>query len=206
MSRFEDIELAEHAGHGLGERAAPFAALADARLDALLAAGLREELPSFAPADPVVVDAAFAALETHLAKRPLFLEWGAAAGLVTGLAALRGWRAHGIEIVPRLADAAREVLAAADVHAEICAGSFVPDGFDPDPETMETERSTIAEGADAYDDLGRDLDEFEVVYAYPWPGAEGFFDDLFEQYAAAGTIFVTYHGLDGVRARRLHAD
>ncbi len=36
----------------------------------------------------------------------------------------------------------------------------------------------------AYDDLGLDVDEFDVIFAYPWPGEEDVVIDPFDRYAA----------------------
>ena len=45
-------------------------------------------------------------------------------------------------------------------------------------------------------------DDLDVVYAYPWPDEEAVTAELFERYAGTGAILLTYHGGDGIRARR----
>ena len=199
MTVLRELPLDGADAHVLGPRAAAWAQACDARLDELLAGGLRERLPCFAPADPRVVDHALAS--AGLPRRALFLEWGSATGLVGGLAALRGLRAHGIEVVPELAEAALELAAQHGLGIDVACGSFVPDDWEADAEHALDVVGTVADAAPGYDVLERDLDEFDAVYAYPWPGAEGWFEELFVRHAVPGTLFVTYHGQDGCRVR-----
>ena len=47
-----------------------------------------------------------------------------------------------------------------------------------------------------------EVTELDVVFAYPWPGEEEAVVDLFEAFAADGTLLVTYHGLEDLRLQR----
>jgi len=60
----------------------------------------------------------------------------------------------------------------------------------------------VLQSDDAYDRLERDLDEFDVVFAYPWPEEEKLYRKLFLRHAAEGAVLVVYGQLDGVRALR----
>src|SRR5262249_23723254 len=51
------------------------------------------------------------------------------------------------------------------------------------------------------EEVGLGLDDFGVVFAYPWPDEESVTGDLFERYASVGALLVTYHGGGGVRVR-----
>jgi hypothetical protein len=42
----------------------------------------------------------------------------------------------------------------------------------------------------------------DVVFAYPWPDEESVTGELFDRYAGAGALLVTYHGGDDFRLRR----
>ncbi len=187
---------------------APSAALqaflddADARLDTLIADGLTTRLPNFAPAEFHVVHATLAVLADGPAGGECFLEWGSALGGITGIAAALGFRASGIEIDDEMVTLSRALLAAHGLRAEIAQGSFVPDEHEIPPEFEDPETATLQTGMAAYDLLERDLDEFAVVYAYPWPDMEDAFLDLFDTYASPGALFVTYHGQDGCRVRK----
>jgi hypothetical protein len=57
-------------------------------------------------------------------------------------------------------------------------------------------------GPDGYDELDAEPDEFDVVFAYPWPGEEQVIFDLFEESAAVGSLLLTYHGQEGLRLQR----
>jgi hypothetical protein len=54
----------------------------------------------------------------------------------------------------------------------------------------------------AYEDLGLEPDDFDLIFAYPWPGEEQVIFDLFADCAATGALLLTYHGLEGVRLQR----
>jgi hypothetical protein len=54
----------------------------------------------------------------------------------------------------------------------------------------------------AYQQLGLGPDEFDLIFAYPWPDEERVTDNLFEHYAAEGAVLLTYHGVEDLRFRR----
>ncbi|MEM9644257.1 MAG: class I SAM-dependent methyltransferase, partial [Planctomycetota bacterium] len=54
----------------------------------------------------------------------------------------------------------------------------------------------------AYETLGLELDDFAIVYSYPWPGENAFHEDVFEYRAAAGAIHVQFAGPHDMRAWR----
>src|SRR5205809_587865 len=47
-----------------------------------------------------------------------------------------------------------------------------------------------------------DPDDFDVVFAYPWPDEDQMTADLFQRFAAPGAVLVTFHGGDDLRIRR----
>ena len=49
---------------------------------------------------------------------------------------------------------------------------------------------------------GVDLNDFDVIFAYPWPDEESLTADLFERCGRAGAVLVTYHTSDELRIRR----
>jgi hypothetical protein len=174
----------------------------DSRLDALVAEGLHHRLPSFAPADYVQVHGVLAALAVPPLRGERFLEWGSALGAVTGIAASLGFRASGVEIDAEMALISRDLLAAHGLAAEIVEGSFVPDAHEIPAELDDPDTDTLQSGEPAYDELGREIDEFAIVYAYPWPDMRDAFLDLFDAHAASGALLVTFEGRDGVCVRR----
>jgi hypothetical protein len=53
-----------------------------------------------------------------------------------------------------------------------------------------------------HQELGLDPDDFDVVFAYPWPDEEQTIADLFAEYSKARAVLVTYHELGGLRVRQ----
>ena len=60
----------------------------------------------------------------------------------------------------------------------------------------------VTDADDGYDELRLDPDEFNVVFAYPWPGEECLIESLFEKYAAEEALLLTYNQYNSVRLRR----
>ncbi|MEO1496347.1 MAG: hypothetical protein AAFV43_04275 [Planctomycetota bacterium] len=181
---------------------------ADDRIERFQQAHLQAPVPAFVPCDFVEVYHGLQQVAAaNLAPGHKFCEWGSGVGAVTCLASLLGFDAVGIEIEPDLVEAA---LALADDHgidAELVRGSFVPYGGDDclDAHAAELDREVTwlrTDGEDAYEELGLDPDDFDVVFAYPWPGEEEVIFDLFAEFAAVGALLLTHHGENGTRLQR----
>lgn len=163
----------------------------------------RASIPAFVPSDFELVYRALLAIKTaRLATGHRFIEWGSGIGVVTCMAVWVGFDAVGIEIEPKLVDIAEELAERHGVETQFARGSFVPRGAEPHVDWTGdvTWLSTI--GPDGYDELELDPDDFDVVFAYPWPGEEQVVFDLFADCAAVGTLLLTYHGQDGLRLQR----
>jgi hypothetical protein len=48
--------------------------------------------------------------------------------------------------------------------------------------------------ASAYDEIGLEIDDFSLVFAYPWPGEEDFLADVFLRYGAEGALLLQFCG------------
>ena len=158
----------------------------------------QDEWHPFVPADYEVVLEALAA-ERGAGLR--FLEWGSATGVIAIMADLLGFEAYGIELDPALVDEARRLAAEHGSGARFAAGSFLPSGYRFRPADGDGRTGTIGHGASAYPALGHPLDDFDVVYAYPWGGEEGLMLDLMRAYGAPGARLLL-HGPNGVRVFR----
>lgn len=124
-------------------------------------------------------------LQALLAQRApgqRFLEWGSATGVITIMADLLGFQAYGIELDARLVDQARELAAKHGSGARFAAGSFLPSGYRYRPRHGDGRLGTIGDGESGYRELGVPLDDFDVVYAYPWGGEEPMMLDLMRSY------------------------
>jgi hypothetical protein len=107
-----------------------------------------------------------------------FLEWGSANGVITIMADLLGFDACGIEIDGRLVDTARELASRFSSRARFATGSFLPDGYSWRSESGDHRLGTIGYAKAGYEELGIDLEEFDIVFGYPWSGEEPVMHDL----------------------------
>lgn len=175
-----------------------FLADAQARVDAWFARTEHRAGIGFIPCDPHAVFSALQALREVRPDARRLLEWGSGFGVVTGLAALLGFDAHGIEIEPSLVRESENLLAAHQLRATFACGSFVPEDFDAE-RYSDLETRTVMGRPDGYEELGRDLDDFDVVFAYPWPTEEEMYCELFRRRGDVGAVLVTYSRVEGVR-------
>ena len=149
-----------------------------------------------------------------------FLEWGCGFAAVTVMADALGWSAIGIESESTLIEHGRKTVQnwsgplregvrqnIADAPArrgpppELVVGNFLP----PGAESMADDPTLPSLGhpvASAYEELGLDLDDFAVVYSYPWPGEDEFHESVFERFAAPGAVLVQFAGPNDMRAWR----
>lgn len=140
--------------------------------------------------------------ESALATGDRFCEWGSGFGVVTCLAAMIGFNACGIEIEAEIVDGARRLAEDFEIAAEFVCGSFIPRGGERLVGDEANYSWLTARADDLSGELGIGPDEFDVVYVYPWPDEERTVGAIFERYAAAGALLLTYHGGDEFRLRR----
>lgn len=150
--------------------------------------------------------AAFSALQwiqdNGLLSGHAFCEWGCGFGVVTMLAALAGMDACGIEVEGELIDCAEKLADDLEIPCQFAVGSLIPDGADRLVEFVEDVAHIDTDSPGAYDELGLDVDDFDLIYVYPWPGEERYLEDIFEHYAAKGALLLTYHGIEDLRLQR----
>jgi hypothetical protein len=128
-----------------------------------------------------------------------FLEWGSATGVITIMADLLGYEAYGIELDPKLVEVARELAARHGSGARFAAGSFLPMGYRFRPRDGDGRTGTIGEGASGYTQLGIPLEDFDLVYGYPWDGEEPMMRDLMRQYGGRSARLLLHGGKQGLR-------
>ena len=162
----------------------------------------------FIPSDYASVYRAMQAIwDSRLATGNAFCEWGSGFGVVTASAAMIGFDACGIEIEEELVDVSRELAAEFSLPVEFVHGSFIPAGGQRVAEQAciqsDDEFQWLAIETDqAYDELGLDPGDFDVVFAYPWPSEHSAVEVLFEKFAADGALLLTYQQFDALRLRR----
>lgn len=159
----------------------------------------------FVPSDFLTVYHALdAVVDADLAAGNMFCEWDSGFGVVAMLAAHFEFEAYGIEIDAGLVDAARSLSEDFELPAEFIQGSFIPAGGERD--AMDACVSELAwlntDEGEAYPELGLTTRDFDVIYAFPWPGEEQVIARLFDGFASVNAILLTFCQLEGVRVRR----
>ncbi|GAB5404697.1 MAG: hypothetical protein Aurels2KO_29280 [Aureliella sp.] len=166
---------------------------------------LREEIVSenFVPCDFHLLDQALTWIEqNHLLSGERFCEFGAGFGVGALLAAQRGMEAVGIEIETNLVEQASLLADSLNLPAKFYTGSFVPHGIagilelGSDIEHVETVED------DVYQEIGLSLDDFDLFFAFPWPGEHQFFEAVFEAGASDNALLLSYRGRDGMHLLR----
>ena len=159
--------------------------------------------PAFVPSDYEAAYRGLKAVADHgLARGPQFCEWGSGFGVVAGLAAFLGFDSCGIEVEAELVAEARHLADDHGLAVEFVQGSFVPPGGDEKVVRAGEYAWFTTESDAAYDELGLDVADLDIVFAYPWPDEEAVTADLFDRYAGPGALLVTYSGMDGIKIRR----
>jgi hypothetical protein len=130
-----------------------------------------------------------------------FLEWGSATGVITIMADLLGFEAYGIEIDGSLVAQARELADRNGSGARFIAGSFLPAGYRWRQPGGDERLGTIATGESGYLQLGMPLEDFDVVFGYPWPGEEGMMLDLMRVHGRPDATLLI-HTPEGIRVYR----
>ncbi len=162
----------------------------------------------FVPSDfKTVYHALQAITDSDLASGTSLCEWGSGFGVVASLAAMLEFMACGIEIEKDLIDASRRLADDFGLPVEFVQGSFIPLGAESCAEEAYADNNSeyswlVTDADDAYEELGLDPADFDVVFAYPWPGEECLIEILFEKYAAAEALLLTYNQFNSVRLRR----
>jgi hypothetical protein len=118
------------------------------------------------------------------------------------LAALHGFDACGIEIQRDLVEQARKLASDFSISAEFVVGSLIPECADVMVSQLDDVAYVDTNAPSGYAELGMDMDDFDLIYVFPWPGEEHFYERLFDKYAAAGALLLSYHGVEGVRLKR----
>ncbi|CAN5676581.1 hypothetical protein BH23GEM11_BH23GEM11_07150 [soil metagenome] len=144
---------------------------------------------AFVAADyPVVL----ASLVAHRAPGRRFLEWGSATGIITIMADLLGFEAFGIEIDGALVKQARELAERHESRARFSTGSFLPAGYRWKQPGGDERLGTIATGESGYLKMGMPLEDFDVVFGYPWPGEEAMMLDLMRVHGRADATLLIH--------------
>ncbi|MFT4543100.1 MAG: hypothetical protein ACI841_001859 [Planctomycetota bacterium] len=144
---------------------------------------------------------AYGHLRGMRAKASTFLELGSGAGVATIIADLLGFDAYGIEIEPWLVEQSIDLAEEFDSSATFAEGTFVVPEYLDEFEHLPSDIVTPTDGADAFEEIGLDFSDFDIVYAYPWPGEEDWLRELVRRHARPEAQLLTYHPDGGFQVR-----
>lgn len=130
-----------------------------------------------------------------------FLECGCATGVITIMADLLGFNACGIEIDADLVAIARRLGDEYESTARFAHGSFLPAGYEYRDATGDRRLGTLTQGKSGFPQLGRSLEDFDIVFAYPWEGESAVLEDLMKRHGGTDARLLLY-GASWVAAPR----
>ena len=180
----------------------------------------RPPIDNFVVCDPgIVSDCLDWIVSEQLAPGERFCEWGSGFGVASMVAALHGFHATGIEVEACLVDEARRLADDLAIHVHFEQGSFIPDdAFIRDDAGIQDEAGDWLTGdvefdaqdlahidtdsPDVYSNIGQGIEDFDLFFAFPWPGEESYWEAIFNHYAADGALLMTYHGIEQLKLRR----
>lgn len=163
----------------------------------------QEVIENFVTCDFHLTQSALAwILEKHLLTGERFCEFGSGFGVVAMLAAGLGLESIGIEIEQVLVDEAIGLAEQLGNDAKFFCGSFIPRETLDDLDIDRDIRNVTIEEDEVYREVGLGMDDFDLFFAFPWPGEQMFFEQVFEKLAASGALLLTYRGRDGMQLQR----
>lgn len=142
---------------------------------------------------------------SRIANGNTFCEWGCGFGIVTGLASQLGWEAIGIEAEEFLVDQANSFLVRNGLAGEILHGNFLPRGSERLAPPQSEHASLFHQVENAYERHDLELDDYALVFAYPWPDEHHFLRDVFRYYAGDGALLLMFRGPYEIELYRKHS-
>ena len=161
----------------------------------------------FVPSDYVAIYRCLKVLyDSHLLCGDRFCEWGSGVSVVASLAAMIGYESCGIEYDGNLCTVAEGISEDFDVPVELVNGSFIPEGVeDLIDDAFATHDGELALHTDpdrAYEELGYTINDFDLIFAYPWPNDVQLTHEIFDRCAARGAMFLAYYDSDSIALYR----
>lgn len=175
---------------------------AQSRIEAFQDRWDRPQIEQFVAADYELV---FQTLSWTLESQPTtghrFLEWGCGFAVVSSFAAALGLDVIGMEAEQDLLVEGRKTVLEWGAPVELIHGNFLPSGSELLAEDTSLPSLGHAVG-DGYQQAGLDLDDFAIVYSYPWPGEDDFHESVFDRFAERGALLMLFCGPNDVRLWR----
>lgn len=127
-----------------------------------------------------------------------FLEWGSGLGVVTIMASRMGFDAYGIEAESDLIDYSDDLASVHDSTAQFAHGSFIPDEFVWNPSKGDESERTSIDLPAGYEQLDLDLQDMDLIYAYPWPTEHSLYHNILNEFGAPNVKLLTYDAREGI--------
>lgn len=140
-------------------------------------------------------------IETQTLIGRRFLEWGCGFAIVSVLASRLEFATFAIEAHEELIPQARKTVAEWDCSIELVHGDFLPPGAErlADDPTL----PSLGHGVEcAYRAWDLELDDFSLVYSYPWPQEDVFHEAVFDRYASVGAMLLMFLGPNQMQLMR----
>lgn len=159
---------------------------------------MNAKLGGFIPSDYLAIYRCLKAVyDSQLLCGNRFCEWGSGIGIVSSLAAMIGYESYGIEYDPKLCTVADGISDDFEVPVTIVHGSYIPAGVedlvDDAFTTYDGELGLHPDPDSAYEELGYEIDDFDLIFAYPWPNDAELTYEIFERCAAQGALILVYY-------------
>lgn len=162
-----------------------------------------DRLPDFEMYVPADYQKVLDSLRRLQGKCATFLEWGSGLGVVTIMASRMGFEAYGLEVSSDLIRHSRLLAGQFAPGAKFVQGSFIPDAYPWNPKLDEDGCRTDFESSDGYGEMDMRLDDFDLIYAYPWPHEHTLFRDIVRKHGRPGAIFLTFDIREGMQLHRI---
>jgi hypothetical protein len=187
----------------LPARVVDFVRVANDRIDRFCARRVKHPINAFVPSDLELTWRTLDAIaQSGIAPGRAFCEWGCGFGAIAGLATFAGFDAAGIEIERDLVDEAKRLAADFALKIDLVHGNFVPAGAGTLADCDGNFTWLSEAGPDGHSALELEPDDFDLVFAFPWPGEEEVIFRLFDAFAAPEALLLTFHGREGLRVDR----
>lgn len=126
------------------------------------------------------------------------LEWGSGLGVVSIMASRMGFDAYGIEAESVLLEYSEEFAERYGPATRFAHGSFIPNDFVWNPGDGEEVNRTVIDMPAAYEQFDMELDEFDLVYAYPWPEERDLYHNILRDFGRRDVLMLIYDGREGI--------
>ena len=161
----------------------------------------------FVPSDYQVIYRCLKALfDSHLLTGERFCEWGSGVSVVASLAAMIGYESFGIEYDGNLCTAAEGIHEEFDISVALVNGSFIPEGVEDliiDAfAACDGELALHTDADRAYEDIDYAINDFDIIFAYPWPNDLELTLKIFDRCAARGAMLLAYCDVDSIALYR----